>query len=131
MAAMRGVQVRLGVPAVNNHRSVQYASRALYAGLLEAGVRIFERRGPLLHAKAMVVDGLLAVFGSANLDVRSLRLNYESTVVAYDAMLADRLMEEMLADFAESDEIGLNVWLKRPRRQRILENAFSLADQIL
>lgn len=131
MAAKRGVQIRLVVPAENNHRTVQYASRAFYAGLLEAGVRIYERRGPLLHAKAMVVDGLLAVFGSANLDVRSLRLNYESTVVAYDPELAGRLTAEMLADIAESGEIQLNAWLKRPWHWRILENACSLAEPIL
>ena len=110
---------------------MHYASRGLYAGLLEAGVRIFERRGPLLHAKGMVVDGLLAIFGSANLDVRSLRLNFESTVVAYDAALAERLLAPMLADIAASDEVHLNAWLKRPWRQRVLENAFSLAEQIL
>lgn len=130
-SAMRGVQVRIVVPAVNNHRSVHYASQALYAGLLEAGVRIYERRGPLLHAKAMVVDGLLSIVGSANLDVRSLRLNFESTVVAYDTTLAERLLAEMLADIAASDEVLLNAWLKRPWRRRVLENACSLADQIL
>lgn len=131
IAAMRGVHVRLIVPANNNHRSVKHASRSQYADLLSAGVRIFERRGPLLHAKAMVIDGALSIFGTANLDVRSLRLNYETNVVSYDAALAGRLVAEMQVDLAESDEIDLNVWLRRPWRQRVLENAFALIAPIL
>ncbi len=131
MTAMRGVSVRLAVPANNNHRLVKYASRAQYTALLSAGVRIFERRGPLLHAKAMVIDESLSIFGSANLDVRSLRLNYETNVVSYDPDLTNRLMAEMLIDLAESDEIELNIWSKRPRRQRLLENLFALFSPIL
>lgn len=130
-AAMRGVQVRLIVPANNNHVSVKHASRSSYSPLLESGVRIFERRGPLLHAKAMVIDDAFSIFGTANLDVRSLRLNYETMVVSYDAALAGRLVQEMQVDLAASDEIDLNVWVRRPWRHRLLENTFALASPIL
>jgi cardiolipin synthase len=131
MAAMRDVRVRLILPAKNNHKSVYFASRAQYGALLEAGVRIYERRGALLHAKAMIVDGAVSIVGSANMDVRSLRLNYETTVVSYDAALAGKLMTVILADISESAEVSLNLWSKRPLRQRLLENFFSLADPIL
>lgn len=131
MAAWRGVSVRLVVPGNNNHRSVHHASRAQYASLLEAGVRIFERRGPLLHAKAMVIDDALSIFGTANLDIRSLRLNYETNLVSYDAILAGRIVQEMQADLAESEEIDLNRWLRRPWRQRLLESLFGLASPVL
>lgn len=131
MAAMGGVRIRMIVPGNNNHMSVYYASRAQYAELLEAGVRIYERRGPLLHAKAMVVDGCISIFGSANMDVRSLRLNYETIVVSYAAEVADRLLAEMRQDLAESDEILFGPWRRRGLRTRLLENFFSLASPIL
>jgi cardiolipin synthase len=131
MASMRGVTVRLIVPGNNNHISVKYASRSQYASLLTAGVRIFERHGPLLHAKAMVIDGALSIIGSANLDVRSLRLNYETVIVSYDATLAGRLLQEVQVDLAESEEVDLNIWSRRPWSQRVLENAFALISPIL
>lgn len=131
MTAMRGVEIRLILPAHNNHQSVYYASRAQYETLLASGVRIFERQGPFVHAKALVVDGFLSVFGTANMDVRSLRLNYETTVVSYDAELATKLMSVMLFEINESQEFSLNLWTQRPGWKRILENAFSLADPIL
>ena len=131
MAAMGGVRIRLIVPGNNNHVSVFYASRSQYEELLEAGVRIFERRGPLLHAKAMVVDGCVSIFGSANMDVRSLRLNYETIVVSYAAETADRLLSELRQDLAQSDEILYGAWRRRKLGTRLLENFFSLAAPIL
>ena len=131
IAAMRGVSVRLVVPENNNITAVHYASRAQYAPLLAAGVRIFERKGPLLHAKALVIDHALSIFGSANLDVRSLRLNYETNVVSSDEALAGTALREMLADLAESTEIAPNLWLRRPWRQRLLENLYALASPVL
>ncbi len=79
----------------------------------------------------MVVDGLISIFGSANMDVRSLRLNYETTVVSYDANLAGRLMGEMLREISESNGIHLGAWLSRSRLDRLLENVWSLATPIL
>ena len=131
MTAMRGVEIRLILPAHNNHRSVYYASRAQYEALLTAGVRIFERQGPFVHAKALVVDGFLSIIGTANMDFRSLRLNYETTVVSYDAELATKLSKVMLFEINASCEFHLNLWMKRPSWQRMLENTFSLADPIL
>lgn len=131
MAAMRGAHIRLILPARNNHVSVYYASRGQYAELLEAGVRIFERRGALLHAKAMVVDEYFSVFGSANMDVRSLRLNFETVVVSYDPELTNRLLLEMGKDLAASTEILLPDWSRRRRLDRLLENIFAIATPIL
>ena len=70
-AALRGVEVRLIVPLRNNHVYAGLAGRALYEDLLCAGVRIFERRPPFIHAKTLVVDDAFALVGTANLDARN------------------------------------------------------------
>jgi cardiolipin synthase len=129
-AALRGVEVKLLLPARNNHPYVGYAARALYDGLLETGVRIFEQPPPLLHAKAMLVDDSIAVIGSANLDNRSLRLNYENSLIVLDASFGARLKRVILDDFALGHEIHLAHWRTRSLRQRLTENFCSLLSPV-
>lgn len=86
-AALRGVKVRMILPARNDSRFVAFASRSYYLPLLRAGVEILEFRPGLLHAKTMVVDGDTVVVGSANMDRRSFELNYENCLVLADAGL--------------------------------------------
>jgi cardiolipin synthase len=129
-AALRGVEVKLLLPARNNHPYVGYAARALYDGLLEAGVRIFEQPPPFLHAKAMLVDDTMAIIGSANLDQRSLRLNYENSLVILDAAFGAALKQVMLNDFALGHEIQLAQWRTRSLPQRLTENFCSLLSPI-
>lgn len=130
-AAMRGVEVRLIVPRRNNHLYAGLAARALYEDMLAAGVRIFERRPPFMHAKALIVDDAFALVGSANLDVRSLRLNYETNLAVYDEGFIDRLKRVVLEDLARSDEIEPAAWRRRPAARRLLENACNLLTPIL
>jgi cardiolipin synthase len=129
-AALRGVAVKLLLPARNNHPYVGYAGRALYDGLLEAGVRIFEQPPPFLHAKAMLVDDTIAIIGSANLDIRSLRLNYENSLVILDADFGAALKQVMLNDFALGHEILLAQWRTRSLTHRLTENFCSLLSPI-
>jgi cardiolipin synthase len=130
-AALRGVDVRLIVPKKNNHRYAGYASRALYEELLLAGVRIYERRPPFIHAKALVIDGGFALIGTANLDVRSLHLNYETSVAVYSASFADALKELLHEEINNSREVYLADWQRRPLRRRLLENLAALMSPVL
>ncbi len=130
-AARRGVDVRIVVPKENNHRYAGLASKALYEELLDAGVRIFERKPPFMHAKAMVVDDSVAVVGTANLDVRSLELNYETTVLINDESTVDKLKLIIHEDIDQSTELNLNEWLQRPAIQKLAENLCALMTPIL
>ncbi len=130
-AALRGLDVRLIVPQKNNHFYTGLASRALYEELLVAGVKIFERRPPFMHAKALVIDGEFSLVGTANLDERSLNLNYESSVAIYSEPFADALKNIIHEDIALSDEITLNEWQQRPAHRRLLENLAALMTPVL
>jgi len=129
-ASFRGVDVKIIVPSKNNHRTIRLASRALYTSLLTAGVRIFERKPPFIHAKAMVIDSAIAIIGSANLDPRSLVFNYETNLVVFDTSFAERLKRVIHDDLMESEEILYADWRKRPKREQILENFFNLFHPI-
>ncbi|MCJ2013748.1 phospholipase D-like domain-containing protein [Methylobacterium sp. J-076] len=87
-AATRGVVVEVVIPAVSDHRFIDWAMRAHLDLLIRAGVRVFLDRGAFDHAKAMVVDDVWCFVGSANWDMRSFRLNFELNVEIIDAEIA-------------------------------------------
>ncbi len=120
-AALRGVDVRLLLPSKSNHPFVFHAGRFFYEELLEAGVRIYEYGPGMIHAKTMVVDTAVALVGSANMDLRSFRLNFEvHAVIKGDA--AARALEKIFeADLARSSEIMPGPFKKRPVMLRVVE----------
>ncbi|MBI2440747.1 MAG: cardiolipin synthase [Lentisphaerae bacterium] len=130
-AARRGVEVALVVPRINNHRYAGLAGQSLYDDVLKAGVRIYQRRAPFMHAKALIVDDILAFVGSANLDVRSLRLNYETNLIVYDPAFITALKQIVLNEIAASDELETDAWEARGQFQRILENFCNLLMPVL
>jgi cardiolipin synthase A/B len=106
-AARDGVDVRVLVPAYNNWPVVGGMSRAGYRPLLEAGVRIFEWEGPMIHAKTAVADGLWARVGSTNMNLASLMGNWEMDVAVTDRDFAAAMEDLFLDDLASAVEISL------------------------
>ena len=107
LCAMRGVRVTIVTPARNNIPPVAWAARTLYPPLLESGCRVFESPAPFDHSKIFTVDGIWSFLGSTNWDPRSLRLNFEFNIAAYDRELAAAQNAEFAAKLAESREITL------------------------
>jgi cardiolipin synthase len=91
-AALRGVSITMVLPDLNNLPFVQWASRSYLWELLQQGVQIYAQPAPFVHTKFIVVDGSWSLIGSANLDPRSLRLNFELDLEVYDIAFA-RLLE--------------------------------------
>jgi cardiolipin synthase len=106
-AALRGVDVRIMVPRDCDVRLVGAAARRYYRRLLESGVRVFEYLPSMLHAKTMVVDRSLSWMGSANMDIRSFRLNFELGTLVEDPAFAADLATRFEADLLESSEVRL------------------------
>ncbi|MBE7210843.1 MAG: PLDc N-terminal domain-containing protein [Gluconacetobacter diazotrophicus] len=88
MAAMRGVEIDVVMPEQSNQKPVDWARDPNNRPLLDAGVRLWLARPPFNHSKLMAVDGRWALIGSSNMDVRSLRLNFELNVEVYDEAAA-------------------------------------------
>jgi phosphatidylserine/phosphatidylglycerophosphate/cardiolipin synthase-like enzyme len=112
-AAADGVDVRLLLPQGSDLGWTVPVSRTLYRTLLEAGVRVFEWNGPMLHAKTAVADGQWARVGSTNLNLNSWLGNWELDVAIEDATVAGRLADQFLQDLSQSTEIVLHQ--PRPR----------------
>jgi cardiolipin synthase len=105
LAVLRGVEVRLLLPSRPDHRIV-YAASSLYAmEIARIGVRVFRYQPGFLHQKVVLVDDEIAAVGSANLDNRSFRLNFEVMVLTQDCSFADSVARMLEADFAESVEV--------------------------
>ncbi len=96
-AALRGVEVCLVLPERSNLRYVDWACQRWLPPLRERGIQVFLQPAPFSHTKLLVVDGMYAQIGSANLDPRSLRLNFEIAVEVYDAAVCARLAAYILS----------------------------------
>jgi cardiolipin synthase len=92
-AALRGVDVRVMVPRKSDSWLVTVAGRSYYDDLIRAGVRVYEYLPGMLHAKTLVVDRSFAAIGTANMDNRSFRLNFEVSAIAHDDEVAARLSD--------------------------------------
>lgn len=120
-AARRKVDVRLVLPGFSDFWAPFHAGRARYSGLLEAGVRIFERRDALLHAKTAVIDGVWSSVGSTNLDWRSFVHNYEADLLVLDSAFAGEMEALFGLDQSASHEILASEWARRDIGSRLLE----------
>jgi cardiolipin synthase len=120
-AARRGVDIRLVLPSYSDSRLAYHAGRSYYGDLLEAGVRIFERKDRMLHAKAAFVDGVWSTVGSTNLDWRSLLYNDEINVVVIGPEFARQMSQVFDADIAQSEEITREKWRDRSIKDRFKE----------
>lgn len=130
-AAARGVETTLIIPAWNDAPIVDHAGRASFLPLLDAGVRIMRYTPGLLHAKAITVDGMMALIGSANLDQRSFRINFEVTLAIYDLGFAQQLRALQLRYIEQSEPVDLEEWRKRSMVNRLIDSAASLFSPIL
>jgi cardiolipin synthase len=119
--ASRGVEVSVVLPGpATDQRWVRYASRRMWGPLLEAGIRIHEYRGAMMHAKVLIVDGEWAVLGTTNIDNRSFEHNDEVNVAMRDAAVAARLMDDYRRDVDDSDEVTLARWRTRPVWEKVV-----------
>ncbi|HEU6443246.1 MAG TPA: phospholipase D-like domain-containing protein [Microvirga sp.] len=114
-AARDGVDVRLLVPGSSDVPALQPIVRAGYRSLIEAGIRVFEWNGSMLHAKTAVVDGRWARVGSTNLNFASWATNWELDVIVEDAGFAEAMEAMYLEDLANATEI-VPGWQSRRRR---------------
>jgi len=120
-AARRGVDVRLMLPGFSDFWAPFHAGRSHYADLLDAGIRLFERRDALLHAKTAVIDGVWSSVGSTNLDWRSFVHNYEADLIVLDSRFAGEMEDLFTLDLAASHEVRESEWRERSVGTRLLE----------
>ncbi|CAM2954522.1 cardiolipin synthase [Vibrio rarus] len=129
--AQRGVKVELILPKNNDSIMVGWASKAFYAELLSAGVIIHEFAGGLLHTKSVVIDQKYCLIGTVNLDVRSLWLNFEVTLVVDDAEFTQQLYWLQNTYIEQSLTVNEQQWQQRSLLHRFLERVFYLFSPIL
>jgi cardiolipin synthase A/B len=122
-AAQRGVEVTLFTSEVADQFFVHHAKLSYYEELLVAGVAIHQYRGPaLLHSKHISIDDDVAVVGSSNLDMRSLTLNLEVTLVAYDPGVVEELRRVEAGYLPHCDRVDLERWRARPLAGKLFDN---------
>lgn len=114
IAALRGVDVRIVLPGKNNLPFIQWAANHMLPDLLIRGVKIFFHPPPFVHSKLLVIDDVYAQIGSANLDPRSLRLNFELVVEVFDAHLVQSLADHVAEKIINASETGTAAFANRP-----------------
>jgi len=120
-AAMRGVDVKIILPSTSDSSLALYAARYNYSELLKSGVKIFERRNALLHAKTAVIDGVWSTVGSTNMDYWSFLSDDEVNAVILSREFAIEMEKMFAKDLAESDQIKWEEWKERPLFPRLRE----------
>lgn len=130
-AARRGVDVRIIVPGTSDIPLALYAGQYYYSDLLEAGVKLYQRRNVILHAKTAVIDGVWSTVGSTNMDFWSFAVNDEVNTIILSSEFAEKMEELFAKDLAESDQIQREQWASRPLDSRMREFLAHLLGRLL
>ena len=130
-SARRGVATTIIFPARNDSWIVGAASRSYYAELLDAGVRIFEYEGGLLHTKSLTIDGEITLIGSANMDRRSFELNFENNILFYDQALTGELRQRQDSYIARSRIVAADMVESWSWQHRLCNNAIAMFGPVL
>ncbi|RKP53204.1 cardiolipin synthase [Cohnella endophytica] len=130
-AAMSGLDVRLIIPYVPDTWLVHFATLSYVEEMMRSGVRVWQYKKGFIHAKSLVVDKLVAVVGSANMDLRSFYSNFEINAHLFDPNAIARVEELFLQDLKDAEEINLQKFLRRPRKQKIREAMSRILSPLL
>jgi len=131
IAAMSGVDVRVMIPCKPDHPFVYWATYSYIGDLLAAGVKCYTYDNGFLHAKGMVVDGLVSCYGTANMDIRSFKLNFEVNAVIYSIRIARQLEEIFREDLKVCTQVTEYLYGKRSCLVRIREQFSRLFSPVL
>ncbi|MFA5129899.1 MAG: cardiolipin synthase [Patescibacteria group bacterium] len=130
-AALRGVDVRLNLPFRPDAKIFHWAAMTYLGDLMRSGVRVFEYSKGFLHQKVIIADRALACIGTCNIDIRSLRLDFEVNVVLSGHASIHRLLEDAELDLSLSRELSYESYLRRPIHIRALESLMRLISPLL
>lgn len=131
MAARSGVDVRIVTPGIPDKKGVYLVTRANYAQLVEAGVRIYEYTPGFIHAKMFVSDDKAAIVGTANMDFRSLYLNFECCTAFYYSSVVDEVRNDILKILQQSRQITPEILDRVPRLQRIFRSILRIFSPLM
>ncbi|MFC3039901.1 cardiolipin synthase [Virgibacillus xinjiangensis] len=131
IAVLSGVDVKIMIPNKPDHPFVYWATLSHSGDLLQAGADIYIYQNGFLHAKTIIVDGNIASVGTANIDVRSFRLNFEVNAFLYDKNITSRLLESFEEDIRLSTQMTKKLYEKRSLGIRFKESVSRLLSPVL
>ena len=120
-AAKRGVDVKIILPSISDSGLVTSAAHSYYTEMLEAGIKVYELKASILHAKTAVIDGSWSTVGSTNMDTRSFLHNKEVNVVVMGDEFGREMESAFRDDLKDSNEVELVKWKQRPQGQKFKE----------
>jgi cardiolipin synthase len=127
-AARRGVDVKIVLPSISDGATVTQASHSFYTPMLKAGIRLYELKASVLHAKTAVIDGSWSTVGSANMDTRSFLHNKEVNIVVMGDEFGRRLESAFQDDLTDSKEVDFEKWKHRSLLKRTKERIARLGS---
>ncbi|MFC5404296.1 cardiolipin synthase [Cohnella soli] len=131
IAALSGVEVVVMIPDKPDHPFIYWATMSNIGEMLKSGVSVYLYRNGFIHAKTIVVDEEIASVGTANMDVRSFKLNFEVNAFLYDAGISKKLADAFRQDIRVSEELTLESYARRSRWIRVKESVSRLISPIL
>ncbi len=130
-AAMSGVDVRLLLPHKSDSMLTHWCTRSFVEELLVAGVKIYWYQKGINHSKVIIVDGIVASVGTANMDLRSFEQNFEVSLIIYDREVVKELATDFINDLKVSTEGAIQRWKFRTKREKVCESVARLFAPVL
>lgn len=131
LSALSGVDVRIIIPGNPDHFFMQWAASSYIGELLEAGIKIYSYQNGFIHSKMIVADSTVVSIGTANMDIRSFKLNFEVNALIYDDRVATQMELQFLEDIKDSEEITREIYDGRSINLKIKESLIRLLSPIL
>lgn len=131
IAGLSGVDVRVIIPSKPDHPFVYWASLSYIGELLQAGVKFYTYQEGFMHSKVIVMDDVVSSVGTANLDIRSFKLNFEVNAFIYDENINKEITEKIHEDFKKCKEITIEEYEKRSIVVKFKESVSRLLSPIL
>lgn len=130
-AALSGVDVRLLIPGIPDHKIVYWATNSYLEEIMEAGVRVYFYQKGFVHSKVLIADGSVASVGTANMDERSFKHNFEVNALIYTREVVEEIETQFFQDLLDSKEIKLEEYCQKSLPKRLRESLARLLSPLL